>query len=75
MNKSADQEQATTYSAHLVRLWRSSPASPWRASAQSVISSETVYFDSLAALYGYLHQCTSWDDEQPLTRKMNVINP
>jgi hypothetical protein len=42
------------YHAYLIRLWQDQPASPWRASAQSVQSGEVMRFGSLDALYAFL---------------------
>lgn len=47
------------YSAYLVRLWRDTPSTPWRASAQSVQSGETVRFGSLQALFAFLDAQTA----------------
>ena len=42
------------YDAYLVRLWRDSQQSPWRASAQSVEDGEIIHFSNLAALCAFL---------------------
>ena len=63
MSDTASNEQPINYVVHLVRLWRSSPTSPWRASAQSVTTGEVVHFETLASLYGYLHACTCQADD------------
>ncbi|MCB0087096.1 MAG: hypothetical protein KDE54_04225 [Caldilineaceae bacterium] len=48
-----------SYSAYLVRLWQEAPDTPWRASAQSVQSSEIVRFGSLQALFQFLELQTA----------------
>jgi hypothetical protein len=42
------------YCAYLVRLWQDSPYTPWRASAQSVQSGETVRFADVEQLFAFL---------------------
>ncbi len=42
------------YCAYLVRLWQESPYTAWRASAQSVQTSETVRFADLERLFVFL---------------------
>ena len=44
----------TGYCAYLVRLWQDSPYTPWRASAQSVQSGETVRFADIEQLFAFL---------------------
>ena len=58
--KIVSKEQAETakaltgYCAYLVRLWQDSPYTPWRASAQSVQSGETVRFADIEQLFAFL---------------------
>lgn len=47
------------YCAYLIRLWQDSPYTPWRASAQSVQSSETVRFADVEALFAFLRTQTT----------------
>lgn len=49
---SADDGQR--YAAFLIRFWRDSGDSGWRASAQSVYTGKTVYCASLKALFGHI---------------------
>jgi len=51
------------YCSYLVRLWQETPETPWRASAQSVQSGETVRFGSLQALYIFLEAQTAQGEE------------
>ncbi|MEZ4768641.1 MAG: hypothetical protein R2844_09470 [Caldilineales bacterium] len=44
-----------TYIAFMVRMWRDSARSQWRASAQSVHTGETVRFANIPMLLRYLH--------------------
>lgn len=44
-----------TYRAYLVRLWRDTPQSPWRVSAQSAETGEVIRFADLKALYAFLN--------------------
>ncbi len=50
----SNQSNPLSYSAYLVRMWQDTPGNPWRASAQSVQSGETMRFSSLQALFEYL---------------------
>ena len=43
-----------TYHAYLVRLWQEHPQAPWRASAQSVETGETMHFADLGQLFAFL---------------------
>lgn len=43
------------YRAYLVRLWRDTPESEWRASAQSVTTGTIVRFANVKALCVFLH--------------------
>ncbi|MEZ4705570.1 MAG: hypothetical protein R3A44_00105 [Caldilineaceae bacterium] len=49
------------YFSYLVRIWRDTPSTPWRASARSVQSGETVRFSTLEALYEFLDAQTVAD--------------
>jgi hypothetical protein len=54
-------QQPTTvlpYKAYLIRLWQDSRQSGWRASAQSVQSSEMIRFGTLEALFAFLQDQT-----------------
>lgn len=56
----AETAQALTgYCAYLVRLWQDSPYTPWRASAQSVQSGETVRFADMEQLFAFLQAQTT----------------
>lgn len=58
------------YCAYLIRLWQDSPYTPWRASAQSVQSGETVRFADLAQLFAFLQaQTTTPGDTQTRNRE------
>lgn len=46
------------YAAYLVRLWQDSAGEPWRASAQSAHTGETVRFASLVELCTFLEAQT-----------------
>ena len=48
------QSQTLLYEAYMVRIWRDSPQSPWRASAQLVADGEIVNFGNLPALFEFL---------------------
>lgn len=52
-----------TYSAYLVRIWRDSIDSDWRASAQSVQSGVVTPFGSLQALFDYLETAAQKAEE------------
>ncbi len=39
---------------YLIRLWQSGPNGPWRASARSVQSGETIRFADLASFFVFL---------------------
>ena len=41
------------YRSYLVRLWQEHPLAPWRASAQSVQTGETVRFADLDQLFAF----------------------
>jgi hypothetical protein len=57
--------QPHIYAAYLVRLWRDSQESPWRASVQSVSDGRITHFNSLPALFEFLElRSTESDDEQ-----------
>lgn len=45
----------THYQAYLIRMWRSTPESLWRASAQHTQTGETVMFANLESLFRFLH--------------------
>lgn len=47
------------YCAYLVRLWQDSPQSPWRASVQSVQSSDTIRFADVEQLLAFLRAQTT----------------
>ena len=51
--------RSTIYKAFLVRMWQDTPDSPWRASAQSVLTGEVVRFATFAALLSYLRGHTA----------------
>ncbi len=51
----SDLSQTDTYQAYLIRMWRSSPDTSWRASAQHTQSGETVFFADLERLFRFLH--------------------
>jgi hypothetical protein len=51
-------QSRTGYCAYLVRFWQDSPYLPWRASAQSVQSSETVRFADVEQLFAFLRTQT-----------------
>ena len=42
------------YEAYMVRIWRDSPHSSWRASAQLVTNGETINFGNLPALFEFM---------------------
>ena len=46
--------QSRLYEAYMVRIWRDSPQSCWRASAQLVADGEIVNFGNLPALFEFL---------------------
>lgn len=46
------------YVAYLLRLWRDSAGSPWRASVQSVQTGEKILFADLDALFTFLESQT-----------------
>ena len=46
------------YCSYLVRLWQDDDHVPWRASAQSVQTNETIHFKDLESLYTFLSQQT-----------------
>ncbi len=48
------QSQSLLYEAFVVRIWRDSPQSPWRASAQLVADGKIVNFGNLPALFEFL---------------------
>ncbi len=52
---SSDPTQPAAYQAYLVRMWRSSPNTAWRASAQHTQSGEVVLFADLERLFRFLH--------------------
>ena len=56
VNRPLDQQAKgrAGYCAYLVRLWQESPATPWRASAQSAQSEETVRFADVEELFAFL---------------------
>ncbi len=41
---------------YLIRIWQSSPDGPWRASAQSIQSGETLRFANLASFFHFLEE-------------------
>lgn len=47
-------EPNTIYHSYLVRLWRDSPHSPWRAQAACVQTQEVALFADLHALFAFL---------------------
>jgi len=51
----SDPTQPAAYQAYLVRMWRSSPNTAWRASAQHTQSGELVLFADLERLFRFLH--------------------
>jgi hypothetical protein len=42
------------YDAFLVRIWRDSQETPWRASVQTVEDGRTIHFNNLQAVYAFL---------------------
>lgn len=48
-----------TYKAFLIRIWRSSAESPWRAFAHDAESGEQRYFSSLENLCLFLYESTT----------------
>lgn len=58
MAQSADTKRAGLYTAYLVRLWQENEQSPWRASAQSAVTGEKVYFADLESLFAFLQAQT-----------------
>lgn len=54
-----DAPQQHPYRAYLVRMWRDSPQSSWRASAQSTQSGQVVRFATLQALFAFLEAQSS----------------
>ena len=48
------QSRPRLYEAYMVRIWRDSPQSSWRASAQLVADGEIINFGNLPALFEYL---------------------
>jgi hypothetical protein len=59
--------RAGEYKAYLVRLWRDTPDTEWRASAQSVRTGNIVRFANVEALCVFLHvrsQGPAPDDER-----------
>lgn len=50
--------QKANYQAYLVRIWRGSVESPWRASIQHTQTDERVYFASMEDLLLFLHEQT-----------------
>ena len=63
-------EPIATYQSYLVRLWQDSPHAMWRASAQSVQTSEIVYFADLDALFTFL-----WAQTAPHPRPTGERTP
>jgi hypothetical protein len=51
----SDPTQPAAYQAYLVRMWRSSPDTVWRASAQHTQSGEIVFFADLERLFRFLY--------------------
>jgi hypothetical protein len=50
-----DLSQTENYHAYLIRMWRSSPDTIWRASAQHTQSGKIVFFADLERLFRFLH--------------------
>ncbi len=50
MNKNAE----STYQSYLLRLWRDSPHSPWRASLQSTTTEQIHQFANVAQMWAFL---------------------
>ena len=55
MPSTPDLSQTENYHAYLIRMWRSSPDTLWRASAQHTQSGEIVFFADLERLFRFLH--------------------
>ena len=55
MKKNVQQQPDGSYVAFMVRMWRDSARSQWRASAQSVHTGEVVRFASVPMMLHYLH--------------------
>lgn len=47
-------QDASTYQAYLLRLWRDNPQSPWRATLQSAATEELRHFATLTDLWAFL---------------------
>ena len=47
-------EHAPGYYAYLLRMWRTGPQGPWRASLEDAETGERIGFGSLAEAFGYL---------------------
>ncbi len=64
------QSNRTDYHAYLLRLWRESPYSPWRAMLQDATTGQRHGFAGLTALWMYLRtqtgECMPCSDEQAL---------
>ncbi len=55
--------QKANYQAYLVRIWRSSVESPWRASVQHAPSGEQIRFANMEDLLMFLYEQTNGDLE------------
>ena len=53
-----DTKRTVVYTAYLVRLWQENEQSPWRASAQSAVTGERIYFTDLESLFAFLQAQT-----------------
>lgn len=47
-------QDASTYQSYLLRLWRDTPQSVWRASVQSSATEELRHFATVAELWAFL---------------------
>lgn len=60
------------YHSYLVRLWKESAGSEWRASIQDITSGECRYFSQLGELFQYLEQVP---ETAPLDRPKALSRP
>lgn len=47
-------QDTSTYQSYLLRLWRDTPQSVWRASLQSAATEELQHFATMADLWAFL---------------------
>lgn len=74
--KAMNRQAASLYQSYLLRLWRDTPQSTWRASLQSAATEELRHFATIEELWAFLiAQMEGKDDDRGATRPDATTQP